>query len=273
MTRAALDYWPCWVLDREGFTYGPSLAQFLNQSWSGYQVINQSWSGYLASFIARARFRIRCVLGESKSQPTLTPDLSCYFLHLSSYASSPPSPLVQTHSWSDWSKIWHKGMLPTMLIYTLLWSLLFMKWYFLPRVPRKEKGWDDQKHRCQETIPERDVARIETQMIKIHMWWWVVTQQSSINSKSQDRRTYDKSYYTGQDHCGRREGGREWLVHHSMLRWPSVQWDVQGGYSHKLKEELLLEWVAMPSSSRLPWPRDQTHVSCVSCISSQVLYR
>lgn len=71
MTCAALDYWPCSVLDREGFTYGPSLAQFLNQSWSGYQVINQSWSGYLASFIARARFRIRCVLGESKLQPTM----------------------------------------------------------------------------------------------------------------------------------------------------------------------------------------------------------
>ena len=61
--------------------------------------------------------------------------------------------------------------------------------------------------------------------------------------------------------------GREWLMHHSTLKWPSVQWDVQGGYSHKLKEELLLEWVAMPFSSRPSWPRDQIHVSYVSCMT------
>ena len=160
-------------------------------------------------------------------------------------------------------------MLPTMLIYTLLlWSLPFMQRFFLPQVPRKEKGWDDQKHRCQETIPETDVARIETQMIKIHMWWRVVTWQSSINSKSQYGRTSDKSHYTGQEDWGWWEGAEsEWLMHHSTLKWPSVQWDVQGGYSHKLKEELLLEWVAMPFSSRPSWPRDQIHVSYVSCMT------
>ena len=31
------------------------------------------------------------------------------------------------------------------------------------------------------------------------------------------------------------------------------------------------EWVAMPSSKGSSWPRDQTHVFCVSCIDRQVL--
>ena len=34
----------------------------------------------------------------------------------------------------------------------------------------------------------------------------------------------------------------------------------------------VLEWVAMPSSRGSSLPRDQTHVSYVSCIGSQVLY-
>ena len=33
-----------------------------------------------------------------------------------------------------------------------------------------------------------------------------------------------------------------------------------------------LEWVAMPSSRGPSQPRDQTHISSVSCIGSQVLY-
>ena len=34
----------------------------------------------------------------------------------------------------------------------------------------------------------------------------------------------------------------------------------------------ILEWIAMPSSRGSSWPRDGTHVSCVSCIGRQVLY-
>ena len=30
-----------------------------------------------------------------------------------------------------------------------------------------------------------------------------------------------------------------------------------------------MEWVAMPSSRGLSWPRNQTHVSCVSCIAGR----
>ena len=34
----------------------------------------------------------------------------------------------------------------------------------------------------------------------------------------------------------------------------------------------VLEWVAMPSSRGSSWPRDETHVSYVSCTGRQVLY-
>ena len=34
----------------------------------------------------------------------------------------------------------------------------------------------------------------------------------------------------------------------------------------------VLEWVAIPFSRRSSWPRDRTHVSCVSCIGRRILY-
>ena len=34
----------------------------------------------------------------------------------------------------------------------------------------------------------------------------------------------------------------------------------------------ILEWDAMPSFRGSSQPRDQTHVSCVSCIGRQILY-
>ena len=34
----------------------------------------------------------------------------------------------------------------------------------------------------------------------------------------------------------------------------------------------ILEWDAMPSSKRSSQPRDQSHISCVSCIGRQILY-
>ena len=34
----------------------------------------------------------------------------------------------------------------------------------------------------------------------------------------------------------------------------------------------MLDWVAIPFSRGLSWPRDQTHVSYVSCIGRQILY-
>ena len=39
-----------------------------------------------------------------------------------------------------------------------------------------------------------------------------------------------------------------------------------------ISQARILEWVAMPSSRGSSRPRDQTHVSYVSCIGRQVLY-
>ena len=34
----------------------------------------------------------------------------------------------------------------------------------------------------------------------------------------------------------------------------------------------ILEWVAISSSRGTSWPRDRTHISCVSCIGKRILY-
>ena len=41
---------------------------------------------------------------------------------------------------------------------------------------------------------------------------------------------------------------------------------------HGILQARILEWVAVPSSRGSSWPRDQTQVSCVSCIGRLVLY-
>ena len=39
-----------------------------------------------------------------------------------------------------------------------------------------------------------------------------------------------------------------------------------GSSVHGILQERILEWVAMPSSRGSPQPRDQTHISYVSCV-------
>ena len=45
-----------------------------------------------------------------------------------------------------------------------------------------------------------------------------------------------------------------------------------GSSVHGILQARLLEWVALPSSRGSSWPRDSTHVSCVSCIGRRILY-
>ena len=45
-----------------------------------------------------------------------------------------------------------------------------------------------------------------------------------------------------------------------------------GSSVHGILQARVLEWVAMPSSRGSSQPRDQTHVSCISCIGRQILY-
>ena len=40
---------------------------------------------------------------------------------------------------------------------------------------------------------------------------------------------------------------------------------------HGILQATVLEWIDMPSSKESSWPRDQTHISYVSCICRQVL--
>ena len=45
-----------------------------------------------------------------------------------------------------------------------------------------------------------------------------------------------------------------------------------GSCLHGISQARLLVWVAVYFSRVSSWPRDQTHVSCVSCIGRQVIY-
>ena len=39
-----------------------------------------------------------------------------------------------------------------------------------------------------------------------------------------------------------------------------------------ISQARVLEWVAIFSSREFLWPRDQTHISCISCIGRRILY-
>ena len=51
-----------------------------------------------------------------------------------------------------------------------------------------------------------------------------------------------------------------------------MDYSLPGSSVHGIFQARILEWVAMPSSRGSSWPRNQTHVSCVSCIGRWVLY-
>ena len=45
-----------------------------------------------------------------------------------------------------------------------------------------------------------------------------------------------------------------------------------GSSVYGILQARILDWVAMPSSRGPSWPRDWTHISCVSCIGRQIFY-
>ena len=45
-----------------------------------------------------------------------------------------------------------------------------------------------------------------------------------------------------------------------------------GSSVHEIFQARILEWVAISYSRGSSWPRDQTHISCISCISRRILY-
>ena len=46
----------------------------------------------------------------------------------------------------------------------------------------------------------------------------------------------------------------------------------QGSSSHGISQARILDWGTISYSKGSSWPRDQTHVSCTSCIGRQILY-
>ena len=49
-------------------------------------------------------------------------------------------------------------------------------------------------------------------------------------------------------------------------------YSLPGSSIHGIRQARILEWVAISFSRGSSWPRDQTQVSCVSCIGWQILY-
>ena len=56
-----------------------------------------------------------------------------------------------------------------------------------------------------------------------------------------------------------------------LTLWDPMDWSLPGSSLHRIFSARILEWVAISFSRGPSWPRDQTHVSYVSCIDRQVL--
>ena len=46
-----------------------------------------------------------------------------------------------------------------------------------------------------------------------------------------------------------------------------------GSTVHGIFQTRILKWAAIPFSRGSSWPRDRTHVSCISCLGRQILYK
>ena len=55
--------------------------------------------------------------------------------------------------------------------------------------------------------------------------------------------------------------------------WDPMGCSPPGSSVRRISQARILEWVAIPFSRGSFWFRDRTHVSCISCIDRQVLYR
>ena len=64
------------------------------------------------------------------------------------------------------------------------------------------------------------------------------------------------------------------LSHFSHAQLFATLWgyNPSGSSAHGILWVRILEWVAMPSSRASSQPRDQTRVSCISCIGRPILY-
>ena len=54
--------------------------------------------------------------------------------------------------------------------------------------------------------------------------------------------------------------------------WPHGLYTPSGSSVHGIFQTGILEWVAISSSRGSSWPKNWTHVSCISCISRWIFY-
>ena len=70
-------------------------------------------------------------------------------------------------------------------------------------------------------------------------------------------------------------GATAWMHAELLQSCPTfcdlMDYSLPGSSVHEVLQVRILEWVAMTSSRGSSQPRDQTHISCVSCIG-QILY-
>ena len=62
------------------------------------------------------------------------------------------------------------------------------------------------------------------------------------------------------------------VLHGVWLFATPMDWSPPGSSVHGILQARTLEWVAMPSFRAPFQPRNQTHVSCISCIGGQIPY-
>ena len=86
-------------------------------------------------------------------------------------------------------------------------------------------------------------------------------------------------YWTPGRHtgCVKLASGHRPRMHAKLLQWyptlcKPMECSLPSSFAHGILQARILEWVAMLSSRGSSRPRDQTCISCVSCISRQVLY-
>ena len=54
--------------------------------------------------------------------------------------------------------------------------------------------------------------------------------------------------------------------------WDPMNCNLPGSSVHRIFQARILEWIAISCYKGSSWPRDRTHVSCISCIGRRVLY-
>ena len=62
------------------------------------------------------------------------------------------------------------------------------------------------------------------------------------------------------------------LLSHVWLFVTPMDCGLQGASVHGISQARILEWIAISFSKGSSWPRNQTRLSCISCIGRQIIY-